>query len=100
MLTFTPEAGDTIVFDGRWASDWLSLPQALKTRPQASTKWQPVLACRLPHAVMPFPQAEGGAQLPRITLVCEHYLLNATELQGVTNHLKLPGIAAAYFHTT
>ncbi len=23
MLTFTPEAGDTVVFDGRWASDWL-----------------------------------------------------------------------------
>ena len=44
---------------------------------------------------MPFPQAEGGAQLPRVTLVCEHYLLDATELQGVTNHLKLPGITAA-----
>ena len=96
MLTFTPEAGDTVVFDGRWASDWqLRLPMVFTTRPQASIKQQSVLACRLPHAVMPFPQAEGGAQLPRVTLVCEHYLLNATELQGVTNHLKLPGITAA-----
>eukprot|EP00891_Asterochloris_glomerata_P000912 jgi/Astpho2/912/fgenesh1_pg.00016_%23_109_t len=71
VLTFTPEAGDTVVFDGR-----------------------------LPHAVMPFPQAEGGAQLPRVTLVCEHYMLNATELQGVTKHLKLPGITAAPHHGT
>ena len=59
-----------------------------------------MLACRLPHAVMPFPQAVGAVQLPRVTLVCEHYLLNATELQGVTSHLKLPGITAAHSHTT